>query len=1181
MAEKFQMPIITFIDTPGAYPGKEAEERGQAEAIARNLKEMIGIEVPILSVVIGEGGSGGALGIAVANRIMMLEYAVYSVISPEGCASILFRDASRAEYAAEKLKMTAKDIVDLGIADQILPEPLGGAHNNWEEVSDTIKTALLKELETLTSLNTDKIKEDRYKKFRSFGKFKELTMINNMKNHHLIFDEFDVKEHSTIEYLKKGKKAFNSGYIHEVSFNKNSITGTYKRGKVERKLKIKRVDSKLIGTINDDPVSPMTSPLTALAYWYINYINENKQITISESSKNNSLEPFNKLQTTIIYDAIHDKVNLTFYQPETQSFCDESHLFIYSFSQIIQEFDSVTQNLIQKLSQHFDETIFYETQWVKLDTFLSNHIILLIKNNVLYSKKHQRISINETDIHLKTTCKISQNQVITSFDWIPEGESLQIPIHEALQCNRSDYIVHNNTCYKITNPMHAKIAMQFKQSLMQRLDISKIKPFISKMVELRKKVGLELAIDANIQKLKEVAIKPVCKIDVKTSSTGGELIIYYNYNNVLIQSSNHAPYIIFDDFTYSLRDFDEEHRLRDVLLHYHPVSTEENSIRYESPYFDQIMGEIKSKELDNISFSSSVSKTILKNKAKVEPKIKLKKSSSGSLTLHLDWVHPNKEKLTNKLKDHINLGMTYFYDHKENQVIHIKNADILTELSKQHEIKIPTGIGIYIALNTDFDIDLPTEISSFVSQLKQQKKLKLSKQADNTLRSFQKDGLKWLITLYNSSFNGILADDMGLGKTIQSIFLLKSICKTQPNPTLIIMPKTLLFNWQKELKTFSPELNVLLYDGPKRAELIHEFSNADVICASYTSVRLDIKKLTQQKIDLLILDEAQYVKNHTTNTFKAIKKLKTKKRLLLTGTPLENNINDLWSLMEIANDDYFGSHKAFDEFYQEANNQPILKAAIQPFMLRRRKNDVLTDLPPITIQELWASPTPEEKKAYISFAQQEWQEIETIVEKKGLEKSKIHIFSLMTKLRQWCANPKLIQPENDNGPKWHLFVERLTEAIETGHKVVIFSQFIPMIETMEAELKKQEIPFVSLTGQTKNRANIVNQFNEDDQIRVGIFSLKAGGVGINLTSADYVFMYDPWWNPAVEQQAIDRVHRIGQDQPVMVFKCLVASTIEERMIDYQNQKKDLIQALIEDQQLSDLSLSEIKSLIGI
>ena len=238
-------------------------------------------------------------------------------------------------------------------------------------------------------------------------------------------------------------------------------------------------------------------------------------------------------------------MNLTFYQPETQAFCDESHLFIHSFTQIIQAFDTTTQNLIQKLAQHFDETIFYAKQWVKMEMFLSNHIILLIKNNVLFSEKHQKISINTSPIHLKTTCKINQNQVITSFDWIPDKTNDQIPIHTALQCNRSDYIVFENYCYKITSPMHAKIAMQFKQSIYQRLDISKIKPFISKLVELRKKVGIELAIDANIQKLKAVEIKPKCIIDIKPTATGGKLNISYEYNNLKVKTSNHTPYLIF------------------------------------------------------------------------------------------------------------------------------------------------------------------------------------------------------------------------------------------------------------------------------------------------------------------------------------------------------------------------------------------------------------------------------------------------------------------------------------------------------------------------------------------------------------------------------------------------------------------------------------------------------------
>tara|TARA_A100001015_G_scaffold219564_1_gene246984 strand:+ start:145 stop:1410 length:1266 start_codon:yes stop_codon:yes gene_type:complete len=416
-----------------------------------------------------------------------------------------------------------------------------------------------------------------------------------------------------------------------------------------------------------------------------------------------------------------------------------------------------------------------------------------------------------------------------------------------------------------------------------------------------------------------------------------------------------------------------------------------------------------------------------------------------------------------KLKDHVNLGINYYFDHKENKVIPIENADILAQLSHQNEIQIPVGIGIYIALNTDFKIELPKNLINIVDNLKNMQKISLDKNT-KILRPFQKDGLKWLISLYNSNFNGILADDMGLGKTIQSIFLLKKLKKEkQSTTTIIIMPKTLLFNWKKELNTFSPELSIHLYDGPKRTKLIHELKNYDVVLSSYTSFRLDIKLLKDIKFDLMILDEAQYVKNHTTNTFKAIKKVNAEKRLLLTGTPLENNIGDLWSLMDIANNNYFGNFKSFEHFYNEPKHQAILKAAIQPFMLRRRKKDVLTDLPSITIQELWSSPTPQEINNYTTFAKQEWQQIESIVQKKGIEKSKIHIFALMTKLRQWCAHPKLINPNNESGPKWNLFFERLQEAIESGHKVVVFSQFIPMIQTMETELKSKNISYVSLT----------------------------------------------------------------------------------------------------------------------
>ena len=1001
-----------------------------------------------------------------------------------------------------------------------------------------------------------------------------------MQNKPLLFDEFDIKECATTDTLKRGKKAFQNHTIHDVTLTTNALQGTYIRGKVKRTVKISKKDTKLIGTIDEIVTRPFTAPLTALAFWYIDFINKNKAFASAEASNENTLEPFESIQLTFIYDAEQNKINLTLYQPKTNAYCNESHLFIHTFHQLIQHFDSTSQSIIQKLGDRYDDIFYYHSNWVKNDAYISQQVIQLIKLNGLYNQSNQKITLMPDPIHLKITCKIKHQQILISFIWITDDKETAISVYDAMQCEKTNHIIYGSTCYQIQNPLHSKIAAQFKQQSFQRLNISKIKPFINKLVELRKKAGLELAIDANIQKLKKIDIQPQCIIDATPTNTGGTLTIHYQYNTLLILTSNPSPYLIFDDYTYTERQFKMEHELRDILLHYHPSSTEENSITYASPYFDQIVSDIKQKHIENIKLSADSAKIFTLSKTKITAKLEFKESGNALKTT-IQWTHPNKKPLTQKLYHHIQHGISCYIDQQTNTIIPIEKSPMISTLTEQTEHPIPIGVAIFIALNTSIAISVPKHIQQIINALKHPSKISIDKQTNRILRPFQNEGLKWLLSLNNTQLNGILADDMGLGKTIQSIMLLKETQKKQSAPSIIIMPKTLLFNWEKELQTFAPSLTICRYDGPKRKQLIKSFNNTDIILCSYTSIRLDIKLLKDITFHWLILDEAQYVKNHTTNTFKAIKKIKTEKRLLLTGTPLENSIGDLWSLMDIANPNYFGRYKALDEFYSDPAHQSVLKAAIAPLMLRRRKKDVLKDLPSVTIQELWASPSPEEINAYTTFAKQEWKRVEAYVEKDGLEKSKVHIFALMTKLRQWCAHPKLITDTTENGPKWLVFIDRLLEAISNGHKVVVFSQFIPMIQTMEEALNESAIPVVTLTGQTKDREHVIETFNNNDDIRVGLFSLKAGGVGINLTSADYVFLYDPWWNPAVEQQAIDRVHRIGQDQPVMVFKCLVAETIEERMINYQNQKKELIDSIIEEQSIKNLNIHEIKTLIGI
>ena len=801
-----------------------------------------------------------------------------------------------------------------------------------------------------------------------------------MINKSLFFDEFDIKEHATTETLKRGKKAFQNNVIQNVSLNENSLQATYIRGKVEKKIKITKKDTKLIGTIDGKETKPFSAPLTALGYWYIDYINENKHFTQSENNNENTLEPFHDIQLTFLYDPNQNKSNITLYQPKNDTFCNESHLFIHSFQQLIHHFSSPTQTVIQKLAQRYDDIFYYYSHWEKTDVYISQIIIQLIQSNVLHNQHHKKITLMDNPIHLKITCKIINHQVLISFIWITRDNATEISVHDAMQCEKTHHIVYEDTCYKIENPMHSKIASQFKNHSFQRLNIIKIKPFIQKLVELRKKVGLELAIDANIQKLKKIDVEPICMIDTEPTKTGGSLNISYDYNNISIKKSNPTPYIIFDDFSYSERNFDMEHQYRDVLLHYHPISTEEDTIFYNSPHFDHILGAIKAKEINNIKLTPSCTKKITLSKDVIKAKIQFK-TSGNSLKSSLQWTHPNKEKLTSKLYHHIQNNIQHYFDSKENKIIPIEDSKLITRLSKTDNLNIPIGVAIYLALNTTIDIELPDTLKPIIKTLK--KTIPLDANSNKILRPFQKEGLHWLLQLYETNMNGILADDMGLGKTIQSIMLLNNVQTKHAPPSIIIMPKTLLFNWKKELETFAPKLNILIYDGPKRSQLIPTFKSHDIILSSYTSIRLDFKELSTTPFNIKILDEAQYIKNHTTNTFKAIKKIKTNHTLLLTGTPLENSISDLWSLMEIANPNYFGAHKPFETFYSDKMNQDLLKASLQPFMLRRRKKDVLKDLPSVTVQELWASPSPQEIQAYTKFASKEWAQIESIVQKKA------------------------------------------------------------------------------------------------------------------------------------------------------------------------------------------------------
>jgi len=453
------------------------------------------------------------------------------------------------------------------------------------------------------------------------------------------------------------------------------------------------------------------------------------------------------------------------------------------------------------------------------------------------------------------------------------------------------------------------------------------------------------------------------------------------------------------------------------------------------------------------------------------------------------------------------------------------------------------------------------------------------------MRSYQKSGFAWIKMLEKYRLNGILADDMGLGKTVQAISVIASCSHSLKH--LIICPKTLLFNWANEFDKFAPHISYLIYEGTKdeRIELIKTL-NVQVVLCSYAIVQHDLEELQKHKFHYTIIDEAQHIKNPNTHRAKAIKSLKSTHKLALTGTPLENNITELWSIFDFLMPGYLPTLPKFKQLSNsiEANmeNNPVQRY-ISPFILRRKKNDVLIELPDKQEQTIFCKMTEIQEKYYVQI-------IDSV--KKSFEEEKnqvnyIHLLAALTRLRQICDHPYLVDREIQSDPllsgKTELFEELIVDAFKSGKKFLIFSQYISMLEILKNILNRNEIPYEYLDGSTQDRHKIIDKFNNDSKIRAFLTSLKTGGYGINLTAADTVFIIDPWWNPMVENQAVDRAYRIGQTKKVNVYKLITKGTVEEKIMTLQQTKKDLFDVLIEggDKLLSHLSINELKNLFDI
>lgn len=435
------------------------------------------------------------------------------------------------------------------------------------------------------------------------------------------------------------------------------------------------------------------------------------------------------------------------------------------------------------------------------------------------------------------------------------------------------------------------------------------------------------------------------------------------------------------------------------------------------------------------------------------------------------------------------------------------------------------------------------------------------------LRGYQKEGVKWLDYLYRNNMGGCLADDMGLGKTVQTIGLLCRTVPKQESPSLIIMPRSLLFNWEEEFRKFAPHLRISTYYGPTRD--LAASLDADVMLTSYAVARNDVSQLIEHEFDCIILDESQNIKNVDAQITKAIWLLKGRHRLAISGTPIENNLTELYSLFHFLNPAMFGSQKDFNDRYAipiqkdgDADAAAALRTKIFPFMLRRLKKDVIVDLPERTEQTLMVEMSERQAAYYEERRRYYAGEVGSALVEHGPEKARFELLRALGELRQIASVPEEKTDGAISSPKIELLVDNVLQAVENGHKVVVFFNFLAGIELTGQQLEKAGIGYDVMTGATQNRRRVVENFSDNPDCKVLLMTVKTGGVGLNLVCADTVFIAEPWWNKAAEDQAINRLHRIGQKNAVNCYYMITANTIEEKIRQLQEQKSALVDAVI-------------------
>lgn len=608
-------------------------------------------------------------------------------------------------------------------------------------------------------------------------------------------------------------------------------------------------------------------------------------------------------------------------------------------------------------------------------------------------------------------------------------------------------------------------------------------------------------------------------------------------------------------------------------------------------FYNNTLPHLTNEEKDPWKVKKSGSLEMLKGSS--EP-LKLRASldfseSVDQFILVIDCIVGKREMSMDQVQQYLMQGKKYFYINKDEGFVEIPMITILqfgktlqafdAENIETDTYKIQTYKAGLLAELIDLGLEMNfsgkfKQFWDVISSNTSMEELDVPKTVNAELRAYQKKGFNWLWFMYSYGLNGILADDMGLGKTLQALVLMQQARDHDgQQPSLVVCPSTIVFNWINEAAKFTPDLKVVKLTGATRHAAYKEIKDADIVVTSYSIMRRDIRALKEYNFRFCILDEAQNIKNQDSQTADASKKLKAGHKLCLSGTPIENRLSELWSLFDYLMPGFLYDIDEFRYRYitpiEEKGNRDAerrLKKQVFPFILRRLKQDVAQDLPPKIESVKYCELTEKQQDLYLDILEKTREEVFSKVNEQGLPKSQMSIFSALLRLRQICCHPKLLGDELSGGLRESGKLETLKgmieEVISEGGRILLYSQFVEMLKIIRSWLEQKGIQYEYLTGETRDRESAVYRFNNDESIPIFLISLKAGGVGLNLTGADYVIHYDPWWNPAAEDQATDRAHRIGQNKTVFVYRLITKGTVEEKIMKLKDQKRDLVDSII-------------------